>query len=182
MCADHDGDDERFTRAVRPGRNPFELWIAAACVLTGLLAFPGFHLPREGVVDRFIPAAATLWYLGLLLGGGVTLLGTVPRASNLRRVGRLLAVERAGIGLLAGLLVGYGGAVVAVSTGAPAGVLLVALGGACVARFFQIQREVSGLRAVVRRYREVISSATEVDLSDDDEPGSWRGSRSPPTA
>jgi hypothetical protein len=130
----------------RPPRNPFELWIVCASTLVGALALLPLHIPRRSVVDDFLPASvATLWYMSLLLAGLVTLTGLLSPVRSLRGVTRVLGLERVGMTLFSGFFVGYGATLELVATTSPTGVLLLALGGASIARVFHIKREIADL-------------------------------------
>lgn len=144
---------------MRPGRNPFELWIVGACAFTGALALLPINVPRESVVDRLLPELATMWYIGIGLAGLITLLGTLLPVRNVRQANLALFLEGTGLLILGGLLAGYGLAVEFVSPRAPTGVLMIALSCASLARERQIRRE---FRALVQG----VATATR-DLDDD---------------
>jgi hypothetical protein len=124
----------------RSSRNPFQLWVLAACVISGVIGL----LPlgaRTGTIDRLLPTlAALLWYGGLLASSAVCLAGAVIRHPL------CLLVERVGMVLLGGLLAGYGGAVLLTAAKVPTGYLLVALAFATVQRIRQIGRELDRIR------------------------------------
>ncbi len=145
------GDDARFGRTwARRAPNPFQLWIVVACTLTGLVGVLPLSVERTGAVDRELPhALATLWYVGLLVAGGVGLVAALLPATTVTRVARALRVERVSLALLGGQLSGYGGALLAVAPRTPIGALLVALAIASVWRFHQIRGELRTLRVVV---------------------------------
>jgi len=130
-------------------RNPFELWIIVACVLTGVIAL----LPigrRDGLIDHYLPSLALLWYVGLLIAGCVTLVGALWRTRTFTTVVRALGWERAGLTLLVGLMIGYGGAVLIITPRAPSGLLMLGLAVAAGARVHQINQEIKWVQGVVR--------------------------------
>lgn len=142
----------RFSRA---GRNPFQIWVVVAATLTGVVALLPVGPERVGVVDRYLPDLVLPWYLGLTVGGLVTLIGTLPTSRTVRRAWTLLGVERFGLALLAGLLLGYGAAVEVVAPRGASGVIVVALGVASVARYRQAGHERHALQTLVTTLVEV---------------------------
>lgn len=143
----------RGDRPVRAGRNPFQLWIVLACTVTGLVALLPIGPARRSAVDQFLPEFATLWYAGLLVSGTVCIVAVMLPARTLPRLSRLLGLERVGLALLAGLLVGYGAALLVAAPKMPVGFLLVALAVACVGRLRQVRNEVRSLQSLVRALR-----------------------------
>ena len=134
---------------VVPRRNPFELWIVLACAAIGLVAL----LPlgsRNGVVDRYLPALALPWYVGLLIGGCLAAVGVIWRGHSVRSLMRALGCERVGLVLLCGLMSGYGGALVVTALRAPTGLLMIGLAVASAIRVRQITREVQAIENAVR--------------------------------
>lgn len=129
-------------RDVTARRNPFELWIVLACILTGTIALLPLGTERNGVIDRYLPTLAMPWYVGLLIAGCLALVGTMWRVHTVSGILRALAWERVGLIILSGLMLGYGGAVIVTSPQAPAGLLMIGLGVASAARVRQITHEV----------------------------------------
>lgn len=130
------------SRFTRPGRNPFQTWVVVASALTGVLALLPLDGQPEGVVERYLPPwAVYLWYVGLSVGGTLTLLATTLRERTVTRQSRLLEVEQLGLTVLGGLLVSYGAAIEVLAPRVPSGLLTLGLGVACVARWRQVRRE-----------------------------------------
>lgn len=136
-------------RPFRHGRNPFQTWVVAAATITGIVAL----LPvtrSSGVVERYLPAWAVLpWYLGLVVGGALALLGTILPARNVPRYGRLLGIEQVGLTVLGALLLSYGAAIQVVVPGVLSGLTTLALGVACAVRWRQAARERRALQHLV---------------------------------
>src|SRR5690242_14740339 len=129
-------------RAVaRVERNPFELWLVAACAVSGAASLLTSTSSRVDLVSRYLPTWAPVWYAGLLVAGLLTTAGLVWPRGTLRRLGLALTLERAGLALLAGWLAGFGGALEAVTPRAPVGVLLLGLAGASVVRVRRVGHE-----------------------------------------
>lgn len=145
-----DRDELDTQRDVTARRNPFELWIVLACILTGTIALLPLDTERNGVIDRHLPTLAIPWYVGLLLAGCLTLVGTRWRVRTVSGVLRALAWERVGLIILTGLMLGYGGAVAVITPQAPAGFLMIGLGVASVVRVRQITRQVHLITRVLR--------------------------------
>lgn len=137
-----DRDELGTQRDVTSRRNPFELWIVLACILTGTVALLPLDTERSGVIDRYLPVLAIPWYVGLLVAGGLALIGTSWRVRTVSGILRALAWERVGLILLSGLMLGYGGAVIVTTPQAPAALLMIGLGVASAARVRQITHEV----------------------------------------
>lgn len=159
------GDVVRDRRATRGGRNPFQLWVAVACALTGLVAL----LPvgtRRSTVDQYLPALAVPWYVGLLLAGTVCLVSVVWPARTVPALSRLLGLERVGLAILAGLLGGYGAALEVVAPRSPSGIVLLALMLASVVRLRQVAREIRSLHELVRSLQHVSTKHEETSHRD----------------
>lgn len=153
--------------ATRVARNPFELWIVVACTFTGLVALLPLGVAREGIVDRVLPQAATLWYSGLLTSGLVTSIGVFLPVKRLRRASYALLLEISGLCALTGILLGYGAALEVAAPRSPAGLLTLALGAACATRAFQARRELRDLVKQVAIVRRAMCNPTsERPLSD----------------
>jgi hypothetical protein len=117
-------------------REPFELWLLAACCASGLagLLAPG---RAAGVLALLPPWERYTWSAGLLLGGGTALAGVIAASP----VG--LLVERIGLCVLAGWCCGYGAAVVGVAglRGTVAAAFVLGFAAACAVRAWQIGRQ-----------------------------------------
>lgn len=133
---------------LRSGRSPFELYLLAACVLSGL---SGLVAPASsaGAVSRLLPHwIVIIWSSGLVIGGSVSITGVLLRGV------RSLLVERIGLIALAGFAVTYSAAAIAVAGLAAtfASLFVAAFGAACVGRFWQIGRDLKRAEAdAVRR-------------------------------
>jgi hypothetical protein len=153
---------------LRPRHNPFELWVVCAATLVGVVALLPIHVDQRSAIDDYLPHnVVTLWYLGLFLAGLITLVGALLPAHSLRRMMLALALERVGMSLFAGFFVGYGATIELVVPSTPSGALLLALGGASVARILQIKGEVARiantLSALRCRLDEFCESPPDVD-------------------
>lgn len=143
-----DRDSAATPRDVTLRRNPFELWVVITCMLTGLVAL----LPvgeRNGVVDRYLPAMALPWYVGLILGGLIAALSVVRRVRTVRDVLRSLALERIGLLIICGLMSGYGGALMVTTPRIPTGLLMIGLAVASGVRVRQISSEIADVEATL---------------------------------
>ena len=130
-----------LARYNRVDREPFQLWVVAACFVGGIAGL--LSGSTAGVIGRFLPAtAAAGWFLGLSVGGAVCLIAlAVPAPYG-------LLIERIGMYVLGFLLAGYGLALL--FAGGPAnGVLLLSLAGACFDRLFRIGRQLRDLRRAI---------------------------------
>jgi ethanolamine transporter EutH len=146
----------RRATEIRTDRNPFELWTVVACVFTGVI---GLLAPttRQGVISDILPNwMATVWYVGILVSGGVCVFGTlIPLGEQpLQRVGTRLGVERVGLTILGGLLAGYGFALEILAPINPTGILLISLALACVGRIRQVRREVVVISQLTTRLQD----------------------------
>lgn len=134
-----------FERRTHVRRDPFQLWVLAACFLSGVVGLLRAGV-RTGTIDRLLPAfAANLWFVGLLVSASVCL------AALVIPVPYGLLVERIGLLLLGSLLVGYGFALLLSVPGIPTGVLLLSLAGACADRAWWIHLELRDLRKTIKR-------------------------------
>jgi len=140
-------------RNVVQRRSPFELWIVIACTFVGLLALMPFGGERNGVVDRYLPALALPWYIGLLIGGLVTSFALLRRARTVRILMFNLALERVGLIILCGLTAGYGAALMLTVVRGATGPLLLGLSIAAAMRVHQITRELRGIETIVDNAR-----------------------------
>ena len=130
------------------GRNPFEVWLLAICVLTGVVGLlPGDRV-RSTVIEPLPSWAAALYYGGLLVSGAFGLLALT------RPMHRSLLWERAALYLLGGLLSGYSVALL-VLTGfdlAAGAMPMAAAAVACAARVYRITRR------DLPRFRKLVAS------------------------
>jgi hypothetical protein len=122
---------------LRSGRSPFELFLLAACVLSGLA---GLIAPTStsSALARLLPTWVVIaWSAGLVIGGAVAIAGVLMRGLT------ALLVERIGLVGLAGFSVLYSAVIVA-EVGIRAtftALFVVAFAGACVGRFWQISQD-----------------------------------------
>lgn len=124
---------------IHSSRNPFQLWLLGACVLSGAIGLSGGG--SSSAIARLLPGWETAaWYGGLLLFGAIGLLGCWRPH---------LLVERVGMAGLCGLSLAYAiGIVSAVGgSGAFTASFIAAFAVACATRFVQINRE---MRAITR--------------------------------
>lgn len=125
---------------INGGRNPFQLWMLAACVLSGLagLFAPGAN---ANAINRLLPGWETeAWFIGLALFGLIGLIGSLRNS---------LLIERVGIVALSMLAALYSVGVVAAAgtRGLFVALLVAAFAAACATRFVQINRD---LRVLTR--------------------------------
>lgn len=125
---------------VHSGRNPFQLWMLAACVLSGVagLVTPG---ASRSAINALLPGWETeAWYICLAVFGLIALYGSIRNS---------LLVERVGVATLSMVAVLYAVAVVAAAgpRGLFVGLLVAAFACACATRFLQINRD---LRVLTR--------------------------------
>jgi len=131
---------------VDSGRNPFQLWLLAICVITGALGLLPLHRTRSSVIELLPPWARALWYAGLLTSGA---LGLTAAALPMPRS---LLLERAAMTLLGGLLGGYSAAVLTLAGGQlPVGA--IPLVSAAIAAWWRVwhitHRDLPTLRAAL---------------------------------
>lgn len=129
---------------VHSGRNPFQLWMLSACVLSGVVGLTG---PGENssAISRLLPGwETTAWYVGLAAFGLIGLFGAVRNNLLIERVGM------AGLSTLA-LLYAVGVVAVAGTRGLFAALLIAAFAAACVTRFLQINRDLRVLARAATR-------------------------------
>lgn len=131
------------------GRNSFEIFLLASCVLSGTTSLFGDAEPStlQRALDAWMVVA---WALLLTLGGGAGLFGIALRSASWG-----LLVERIGMYLLAGASLAYGIAVIVANGKAAlfAGLFTIAFGLAAVARAIQITRTVRQTIQVTRTAR-----------------------------
>lgn len=130
---------------IRSGRNPFQLWMLSACVLSGIVGLltPGAN--TNSAINRLLPGWETeAWYISLALFG---LIGLIGSARN------NLLVERVGMAALSAVALLYAiGVVAAAGTrGAFAALLVAAFAAACVTRYVQINRDLRVLARAATR-------------------------------
>lgn len=127
---------------VLPDRhNPFQMWMMAACVFTGLARL--LETPdQEGVAAMLPHYVLVVWYLFLLLGGVIGLLSMLTRD-----VVSGFLIERSAMWLLTSATAFYVVAYIATMglTGSISLVFVSAFGVACLVRGWKIGR---GLRSV----------------------------------
>lgn len=128
---------------LRSGRNPFEMFLLGACVLSGIV---GVLAPAatEGAVARVLPPwAGSVWYAGLFVGAGISFTGVLLRGL------KSLLVERVGLLLLAGFFGVYAFAVFALAgwRGVFVSLFVAAFAVAATARFVQIGRDLKKAEA-----------------------------------
>lgn len=132
---------------IASGRQPFEVLLLLACVLTAGL---GLAVPGAGstTIDAFIPMPwNTVFYVALGASATVGLIGVslqVPVS---------LLVERIGLLFLSGLLIAYGIALYALYGAAvgASGAIIVAFGTAALTRSVQITMDLRKLHQALRR-------------------------------
>lgn len=129
----------------RRARDHFELWVVITCALTGVVRLLPLGAEPNDAVTRFLPAGAIVWYAGLTVAGVFSSVGLLWPARTLRGLGRALTLERVGVALLAGLLLGFGAALEVVMPRSVSGLILLSLGAACVGRVRQVNRELCTL-------------------------------------
>lgn len=131
------------------GRQPFEVLLLVACVLTGAV---GVVVPGAGspTIDRFVPQPfTTLFYVALFGSAAVSAVGVSLRLPT------SLLVERIGMVVLSALLLIYGIAVYALHGPAVGigGVIIIAFGVAAMLRCAQITRDLRKLKAALAEPR-----------------------------
>lgn len=121
-----------------------------ASTLTGVIALLPLDRRDQGVVEHYLPHwAAPPWYVGLVVGGVLTLLATLLPDHTVARRSRLLGVEQVGMTVLGSLLLSYGAAIEVLVPRVSSGLLTFALGVACVARWYQVKHERESLQHLV---------------------------------
>lgn len=138
---------------LRSGSSPFEVLVMAACLISGVSGL--FPHERRGVIDQLAEGGAVAWYIGLIVGGAVVLVGLFLRLPT------SLLVERVGLLLLGGLFVGYGIGIyllLGYDVVRVGGVTTIACGVACGVRAWQIGHDLNRLRRAL---------ADPVEIADD---------------
>lgn len=127
----------RGVRVVR-GRNPFEMFILAACILTGASTLFGGADPPA--LQQALPGwMVTVWSCVLCGGGALALGGVLTRSPGLG-----MLVERIGLVVLFGPALSYAAAIVIANgtAGITSGVVTGSFAAAAIARAIQITRTV----------------------------------------
>ena len=126
---------------LRSANSPFQILTVVACLISGVAGlFP--HEP-SGVIDQLANGGTQIWYVGLIIGAAIALGG------RFFQLPMSLLVERVGLFLLAGLMLGYGVGIYLVvgwERARTAGVIIAAFGVACAVRSWQIGRDLERLR------------------------------------
>lgn len=115
------------------GRNPFQVFILVACVISGATTLCGYAEPSS--VQSTVPQAVLiLWAVALAFGGAIALIGVAIRPPA------GLLVERIGMVLLAGPALSYAGALLYVGErrAVVSGAVVAAFGIAAVWRAVHI--------------------------------------------
>lgn len=122
---------------------PFEFWIGLACALAGALAAVGRSRPQSLVVLH-APWLLHAWGVLLFVGGVATAVSRIRIGLRQTDLGyrSARALEVVGLVDLATAIIVYAVAVLAVGVaGLVAGLIYVALGGACAMRAWIVSRE-----------------------------------------
>jgi hypothetical protein len=125
-------------------RNPFELFLLAACLLSGVSGVIDPYRGSQAVVDALPLWELYVWYSGLAIGSLIALLGA------LRRRMLDLYIERMGLSLLTGLTLGYAVALVS-QANRPLALPVVVTISFCVACYVRLRQINSELRAAKLR-------------------------------
>lgn len=137
--------------SVPPSRHPFQIWVLAACALSGFSTV--FNLGSPKTLDDLLPAFwVTIWGITLMIGGTAGLVAAwLPDAIT----GRLL--ERLALAGIGGMAVVYAGVIlqqVGYRIGATTVILLLSVSAASVWRIRQLNREIRLLGIWARRKME----------------------------
>lgn len=135
-----------------PSRHPFQLFILLLCLVNGLPVLLGESRP-PGSLESALPVPFVYgWALFLTVGSAVALVGTAWRN---RFVGVLIEqVGLVGVGLAAVL---YGGVLEVVASQQGGGVsasIVLGFGLACLWRWWQLQKYVKAVVALVETVNE----------------------------
>lgn len=130
-----------------PRRNPFEVFLLVACVVSGigLLAGPGTPGSIEALVSDTL---TTSWGVVLLVGALLALAGGASRASS-----NAVIVQQVGLGLVGTAAPLYSLAVF-LSVGPSAtfpGLTVLAFGAACWVRWWQLQKDINDAISALHR-------------------------------
>lgn len=153
------GRDRTRHRIDRPAgpANPYEAWIFAACILSGLATLA--RIARPSAIEEAVPPAFRLAWAGLLTAGaGAALLGLYWPGNPFTGV----YLKRAGIIALAGALLAYGAALFTLGhAGVVSSLLTLGLGCASLVRVQQITVSAA---TTAERLRE-LEAFTDADLT-----------------
>lgn len=125
--------DRRRIFVLTESWNPFEIFLLVACILSG---FTGIFAPEKAsaAVQEILDSRVLqmVYYVGLAVGGCIALYGFV----------RNLFIERIGITLISGIILGYLLIILSTSPRSLAQALFMtfAFFAACVVRIIQITR------------------------------------------
>lgn len=126
------------------GRSAHEVFLLAACVLSGAIGLLVPSSQSKAIVYSFPVWAQSAWYVGILFGGILSISGILGGGVT----GML--TERAGQLMLSGLATAFGAAAITYAGfrgGVGASVLITAFfGAACLARAYEIQSDLNVLR------------------------------------
>lgn len=124
-------------KQVRSGRSPFELFMLAACVLSGIAGLLESKTWSTSITNTLPAWQVVAWYSGILVCGAVSFGGAVTRGVT------SLLVERFGLSMLAGWTLLYSVVVImqAGVRGLFVALLVAAFAAASVARVVQITRD-----------------------------------------
>lgn len=125
---------------VRGRRQPFEILLCAASVLSAVSYFAGVAPPAGSLASSLPGWALSAWYLQLLPGG---IIGLVSAAWSRRHLARALRMSLVAMALLSSALTTYAVAAFAVNGTAAVGggLLIAAWAGACVWRGWHVYRD-----------------------------------------
>lgn len=144
-----DRDQHRIDRPAGPA-NPYEGWVFAVSVVVGCATL--VRLAQPASLDAVTsPALRWVWAVLMTAGGAAAFAGLYWPGNPFMGV----YVKRAGIIAMAGALLAYGVAILALGrSGIVVGLVLLALAAASVQRTVQITRDVAAARARLRELAE----------------------------
>lgn len=128
---------------------PFENWIAGACMFSGILAVLGQARPLSLAV-QMPPWLLHAWGATMAIGGVATLIARWRIARPQTDLGdrSARALEELGLAILATAISIYAIAILAVgASGLPAGSITAAMAGACGMRAWIVARELKAQRS-----------------------------------
>lgn len=134
---------------LRSGRNPFEVWLLGACIVTGAAGFLTSQAVSGAVARALPPWAGTLWYASLFVGASISFTGIMLRGL------KSLLVERVGLLLMAGFGLVYAAAVVLSAgwSGLFVAVFVAGFAAANISRFVQIGQDLKKAVALMEERR-----------------------------
>ncbi|AHH98345.1 hypothetical protein [Kutzneria albida] len=134
---------------VRSGRNPFEVFLLSAAVLSGGAGLLAQASWSPAVANTLPDGLVPVWYGGLVLGGVVSVVGVLLNGLV------SLLVERVGLTLLGGFAVLYVSVVLVEAgwRGTLPALFVGAFAMACVGRFVTIGRDLKRAAAAEPRSR-----------------------------